>query len=59
MIHGLVSIKYKGEIHKGLDQIDEKKVSDADLVIFTAAHSNYDYEMIQKMRKQYLIQEMQ
>lgn len=43
--------KYKGEIHKGLDQIDEKKVSDADLVIFTAAHSNYDYEMIQKNAK--------
>lgn len=43
--------KYKGEIHKGLEKIDEKKVSEADLVIFTAAHSNYDYEMIQKNAK--------
>lgn len=43
--------KYKGEVHKGLEKIDEKIVSDADLVIFTAAHSNYDYEMIQKNAK--------
>ena len=35
--------KYKGEIHKGLEKIDEKKVSEAD--------SNYDYEMIQKNAK--------
>lgn len=43
--------KYKGEIHKGLENINEKIVSDADIVIFTAAHSNYDYEMIQKNAK--------
>lgn len=43
--------KYKGEVHKGLEKIDEKIVSNADLVIFTAAHSNYDYEMIQKNAK--------
>ena len=38
--------KYKGEIHKGLKSIDAKKVKAQDLVIFTAAHSAYDYEMI-------------
>ena len=43
--------KYKGEIHKGLLSIDEKKVQDADLVIFTAAHSNFDYNMIAKNAK--------
>lgn len=43
--------KYKGEIHKGLINIDEKKVQDADLVIFTAAHSNFDYDMIAKNAK--------
>ncbi len=43
--------KYKGEIHKGLVCIDEKKVQDADLVIFTAAHSNFDYDMIAKNAK--------
>ncbi len=43
--------KYKGQMHKGLEAIDAKTVSDADIVIFTAAHSNFDYEMIQKNAK--------
>lgn len=43
--------KYKGEVHKGLEKIDEKKVQEADIVIFTAAHSNFDYEMISKNAK--------
>lgn len=43
--------KYKGQTHKGLEKIDEKTVNDADIVIFTAAHSNFDYEMIQKNAK--------
>ena len=43
--------RYKGEIHKGLKQIDEKKVQEADLVMFTAAHSKFDYEMIEKNAK--------
>ncbi len=43
--------KHKGQIHKGLTQLTEKKVKDADLVMFTAAHSNYDYEMISKNAK--------
>ncbi len=43
--------KYKGEIHKGLTSIDAKKVKAQDLVIFTAAHSAYDYDMISKNAK--------
>lgn len=43
--------KYKGKIHKGLNKIDNKTVSNADLIIFTAAHSNFDYDMIQKNAK--------
>ena len=43
--------KYKGEMHKGLDKIDENTVKNADLVMFTAAHKVYDYEMISKNAK--------
>ena len=43
--------KYKGEIHEGLEKIDEKIVADSDIVIFTAAHSNFDYDMISKNAK--------
>jgi len=43
--------KYKGQIHKGLQKIDEKMVQEADIVIFTSAHSNFDYEMISKNAK--------
>ena len=42
---------FKGEIHKGLKEIDEKKVQEADLVMFTAAHSKFDYDMISKNAK--------
>lgn len=43
--------KYKGVIHKGLEKIDEEMVKSYDLVIFTAAHTKYDYNMIQKNAK--------
>lgn len=43
--------KYKGEIHKGLDKIDENTVKNADLVMFTAAHKKFDYDMISKNAK--------
>ena len=42
---------YKGEIHKGLDKIDENIVRNPDLIIFTAAHKKFDYEMISKNAK--------
>ena len=43
--------KYKGEKHKGLDSINSNEISEYDLVICTAAHSNVDYDMIQKNSK--------
>ena len=43
--------KYKGQKHKGLDNISDKDIQDYDIVIITAAHSKFDYEMIQKNAK--------
>lgn len=43
--------KYKGKINKGLEKINENIVKEADIVIFTSAHSNFDYEMISKNAK--------
>ncbi|MCI9534285.1 MAG: nucleotide sugar dehydrogenase [Lachnospiraceae bacterium] len=40
-----------GRIVKGIPQIDEKIVSGYDLIMITAAHSNVDYEMIQRSAK--------
>ena len=36
---------------RGIDCIDENIVSDYDLVVITAAHTNFDYDMIQKNAK--------
>ena len=43
--------KYKGQIHKGIASIDAKSIQDYDLVMITAAHSKFDYDMIQKNAK--------
>ena len=43
--------KYKGEIHKGIKEINEKIIKEKDLIVITAAHSKFDYEMIQKNGK--------
>lgn len=43
--------KYKGEKHRGLNAIDEKQVQTYDLVMITAAHSKFDYMMLQKNAK--------
>lgn len=43
--------KYKGQKYKGLETISAEDVKKYDIVIFTAAHSNFDYEMIQKNAK--------
>lgn len=43
--------KYKGQVHTGLKQITADDVKSYDIVIFTAAHSNFDYEMISKNAK--------
>lgn len=39
---------YKNKIHKGISGIDDKIIKNYDLVIITAAHSAFDYEMIAK-----------
>lgn len=40
--------KDKGQIYRGIDRIDEKIIAGYDLIIVTAAHTNLDYEMIQR-----------
>ena len=48
MIHGYLKYKDKGQIFKGIDKIDDKIISEYDLILIAAAHSNIDYDMIQK-----------
>ena len=43
--------KDKGQIFKGIDGIDESVISEYDLVVITAAHTNIDYNMVQKNAK--------
>ncbi|SFE64733.1 UDP-N-acetyl-D-glucosamine dehydrogenase [Peptostreptococcaceae bacterium pGA-8] len=38
--------KHNGEVFKGIAGIDGKKVSEYDLIMITASHSNVDYQMI-------------
>lgn len=40
--------KDKGEIVEGIEKIDADIISEYDLVVITAAHTNFDYDMIQK-----------
>ena len=40
--------KYKGEKHKGLKEISPEIIASYDLIMITAAHTNVDYDMIQK-----------
>ena len=44
----IAEYKYKGQKHKGIEEISPEIIADYDLVMVTAAHSNIDYEMIQK-----------
>ena len=43
--------KYKGIVTKGIEKIDEKIISDYDLVVITAAHKKFDYDMLQRSAK--------
>jgi UDP-N-acetyl-D-glucosamine dehydrogenase len=43
--------KDKGQIFKGIAGIDEKVIASYDLVLIAAAHTNFDYDMIQKNAK--------
>jgi UDP-N-acetyl-D-glucosamine dehydrogenase len=45
------SYKLNGVIYKGLNEINEIIVRDADIVVITTANSKIDYEMIQKNAK--------
>lgn len=38
--------KHRGEKLRGIDKIDGKIISEYDLIIITASHSNIDYNMI-------------
>jgi UDP-N-acetyl-D-glucosamine dehydrogenase len=40
--------KYKGEKFEGIDNLNEAILGNADLVLITTAHSNVDYDFIQK-----------
>ncbi len=40
--------KYKGEKHQGLKEISSEIIASYDLIMITAAHTNVDYDMIQK-----------
>lgn len=40
--------KYKGKKHQGIKEISPEVVADYDLIMITTAHTNVDYDMIQK-----------
>lgn len=44
----IAEYKYKGEKHRGLTEISPEIIAGFDLVMVTAAHTNVDYEMIQR-----------
>ena len=47
----ITEYKDKGQIFKGIDKIDADIISGYDLILVTAAHTNIDYDMIQKNAK--------
>lgn len=44
----IMEYKYNGEKHKGLSEITPEVIASYDLVMITTAHTNVDYEMVQK-----------
>ncbi len=44
----IAEYKDNGQVFKGIDGIDAEIISDYDLIVITAAHTNVDYDMIQK-----------
>ena len=40
--------KYKGQVRQSIPQLTEQVLREADLVMVTTAHTNVDYEMVQK-----------
>lgn len=47
----IAEYKYKGEKRQGINEINPEIIASYDLVMITAAHSNVDYDMIQKNAK--------
>ena len=46
----IAEYRYKNEINKGIESITPDIIKGYDLIVITTAHSNVDYEMVQKMR---------
>ena len=44
----IAEYKYKGEKNQGIKEINPEIIASYDLIMITAAHSNVDYDMIQK-----------
>lgn len=44
----IAEYKDNGQVFRGIDGIDAKIISDYDLIVITAAHTNVDYDMIQE-----------
>lgn len=42
---------YRGKVIKGEESLTEKLLEEADLVVITAAHTNIDYELVQRHAK--------
>ena len=40
--------KYKGQVRQSIPALTEQVLKDADLVMVTTAHTNVDYDMVQK-----------
>lgn len=47
----ILEYKYKGQKHQGLSEINPEIIASYDLIMVTAAHTNVDYDMIQKNAK--------
>lgn len=43
--------RYKGAIRKGIEELTAEAIKTADIVVITTAHTNVDYELVQKNAK--------
>ena len=44
----IAEYKYKGQKYQGISEINPEIIASYDLIMITTAHSNVDYDMIQK-----------
>lgn len=47
----IAQYKYCGQVMRGMTEITPEEVAEYDLLMITAAHSNVDYQMLQKNAK--------